>query len=99
VPVREYDLVELDDSDIVSCGLGPRARSRAMTKVQIRFRLQKALDDATLPHLAAAHAIYGIQKLKLSPSLDSVEVEYDATRLQRADVLQALSAAGVPVTE
>jgi hypothetical protein len=68
-----------------------------MTKVQVRFRLAQPLDDAVLPHLAAAHAIYGIQKLKLSPALDAVEVEYDATRLKQADVVQALSAAGVPV--
>jgi copper chaperone CopZ len=70
-----------------------------MTKVQIHFRLQKALDDTALPNLAAAHAIYGIQKLKLSPSLDAVDVEYDATRLKRADVVRALSAAGVPIAE
>ena len=68
-----------------------------MTKVQIRFRLQKPLDDSSLPHLAAANAIYGIQKLKLAPSLDSVEVEYDATRLKPADVVSALAAAGVPI--
>jgi hypothetical protein len=68
-----------------------------MTRVQIRFRLQKPLDDSTLPHLAAANAIYGIQKLKVAASLDSVEVEYDATRLKPADVVSALSAAGVPI--
>jgi len=68
-----------------------------VTKVQTRFRLQRPLDDSSLPLLAAAHAIYGIQKLKLSPAMDAVEVEYDATRLKAADVLNALSAAGVPV--
>jgi hypothetical protein len=68
-----------------------------VTKVQIRFRLQKPLDDSTLLHLAAASAIYGIQKLKVSPTLDSVDVEYDATRLKAADVASALSAAGVPI--
>jgi len=68
-----------------------------MTKVQIRFQLQKPLDDSTLPHLAAANAIYGIQKLKIAPTLDSVEVEYDATRLKAADVVNALWAAGVPI--
>jgi hypothetical protein len=68
-----------------------------MTKVQIHFQLQKPLDDSTFPHLAAANAIYGIQKLQLAPSLDSVEVVYDATRLKPADVVSALSAAGVPI--
>ena len=70
---------------------------RSVTKVQIRYRLQRPLDDSTLPHLAAAHAIYGIQKLKLAPTLDAVDVEYDATRLKPADVASALAAAGVPI--
>jgi copper chaperone CopZ len=68
-----------------------------VTKVQIHFRLQKPLDDATLPNLAAANAIYGIQRLKVAPTLDSVDVEYDATRLKPADVASALAAAGVPI--
>jgi hypothetical protein len=68
-----------------------------VTKVQIHLRLQKPLDDASLSHLAAANAIYGIQKLKLAPTLDALDVEYDATRLKTVDVVNALSAAGVPV--
>jgi hypothetical protein len=84
-------MVEFNDSVIVAC-----YRS-SVTKVQIRFRLQKPLDDSTLPHLAAANAIYGIQKLRVAPTLDSVDVEYDATRLKPADVAKALAAAGVPL--
>jgi hypothetical protein len=68
-----------------------------VTKVQIHLRLQKPLDDASLPHLAAANVIYGIQKLKLAPTLDALDVEYDATRLKAADVVNALSSVGVPV--
>ena len=68
-----------------------------MTKVQTRFRLQRPLDDSSLNSLAAAHAIYGIHKLKLSPSLDELFVEYDATRLRPAEVESALAAAGIPV--
>jgi hypothetical protein len=68
-----------------------------VTKVQIRLRLQKPLDDSVLVHLSATNSIYGIQKLRVAPTLDTVEVEYDATRLKPADVVNALSAAGVPV--
>ena len=52
-----------------------------MTKVQIHFRLQKPLDDAMLARIADARAIYGIQQVKVAPSLDGLMVEYDATRL------------------
>jgi copper chaperone CopZ len=66
-----------------------------MTKVQIHFRLQKPLDDAMLARIADARAIYGIQQVKVAPSLDGLMVEYDATRLGPAEVESALAAAGI----
>jgi len=69
-----------------------------MTKVQVHFRLQKPLDDAMLTRISDAYALYGIQKVKVAPSLDSLMVEYDATRLRPAEVESALSGAGIPVT-
>jgi hypothetical protein len=68
-----------------------------MTKVQVRFRLQKPLNDAMLAHISNASAIYGIQKLKVAPSLDALMVEYDASRLRPAEVEAALAGAGIPV--
>ena len=68
-----------------------------MTKVQIRFRLQKPLDDAMLNRLSDTTALYGIQKIKVDPSFDRLMVEYDATRLRPAEVESALAGAGIPV--
>ena len=68
-----------------------------MTKVQVRFRLQKPLDDSMMARISDAHSIYGIQQVKVAPSLDSVMVEYDATRLRPAEVEAALAGAGIPV--
>jgi hypothetical protein len=68
-----------------------------MTKVQIRFRLQKPLDDAMLERLSDTTALYGIQKIKIDPALDGLMVEYDATRLRPAEVESALAGAGIPV--
>jgi len=68
-----------------------------MTKVQTRFHLQKPLDDDSLNSLAAANAIYGIHRLRLSPGLDEVFVEYDATRLKLAEVESALAGVGIPL--
>ena len=68
-----------------------------MTKVQIRFRLLKPLDDAALAGIAAAHAIYGIFKVQVAPSHDALIVEYDATRLRREEVESALAGAGIPL--
>jgi hypothetical protein len=68
-----------------------------MTKVQMRFRLQRPPDDAMLAGLEGAHTLYGIQRVNLAPSLDSLMVEYDATRLRPAEVHSALTGAGIPV--
>ena len=68
-----------------------------MTKVQIRFRLQKPLDDFLLARLSDTSALYGIQRVKVDASLDGLMVEYDATRLRPAEVEAALAGAGIPV--
>ena len=68
-----------------------------MTKVQMRFRLRQPLDEAALAGIAAVHAKYGIQKIKVADSLDALTVEYDATRLRPAEVEAALAGAGISV--
>jgi hypothetical protein len=68
-----------------------------MTKVQIRFRLARPLDDTLLARVGDAHAIYGIKRIEVAPTLDHVTVEYDATRLRPAEVRSALEAGGLPL--
>ena len=68
-----------------------------MTKVEIRFRLRQPLRDNLLQTIADAHSIYGIQRVRLAPAMDSITVEYDATRLRPAEVESALTGAGIDV--
>jgi hypothetical protein len=68
-----------------------------MTKVQIRFRLQRPLDEVLLSRIADAHSIYGIHKIKVEPGMDRLRVEYDATRLRPSEVESALADGGLPV--
>lgn len=68
-----------------------------MTKVQIRFRVSKPLDETMLERISDAHALYGIQHVRVDPTLESLTVEYDATRLRPAEVESALTGAGIPV--
>lgn len=67
-----------------------------MTKVQIRFHLQRPLDDVMMSRISDAHAVYGIQRIQVEPSLDALTVDYDATRLRPAEVESALAGAGIP---
>ncbi|MCU1234347.1 MAG: hypothetical protein JWP63_2314 [Candidatus Solibacter sp.] len=68
-----------------------------MTKVQVRFHLRKPLDDSDYQGIAKAHAVYGIHKITVEPSLQDLMIEYDATRLRPAEVESALASAGIPI--
>lgn len=68
-----------------------------MTKVQIHLALERPLDDAMMEQISDANSIYGIERIKVLPSLKELMVEYDATRLKPAEVERALGQAGIPV--
>lgn len=68
-----------------------------MTKVELHFDLARPLDNALMEAIARAHGIYGIFRVRLSPSMDAVTVEYDASRLTPAQVEAALLGAGVAI--
>jgi len=66
-----------------------------MTRVQIHFRLPNKLDDAGMARLSDARSVYGIQRMQVGAGLDSLMVEYDATRMKPADVEATLAEAGI----
>jgi hypothetical protein len=66
-----------------------------MTRVQLHFRLRQPLNDEMLARLSGTHAIYGIQRVKVAADLDSLMVEYDATRMRPAEVEAVLAGAGI----
>lgn len=68
-----------------------------MTKVQLDYDLQRKIDDGDSEALAGLHGYYGIQKLRVAPSLDRITVEYDATRLTPQDVDHVLVQYGLPI--
>jgi hypothetical protein len=68
-----------------------------MTQVQIHFRLQRPLNNTLLARIESVNVLYGIQRVRVAPSLDSLTVDYDATRLRPAEVESALAAAGIPI--
>ena len=69
-----------------------------MTKVQRFFQTDRALDETLMEQLANINSIYGIERVKVEPS-GRVMVEYDATRLSRAQVEGILERSGIAVRE
>jgi hypothetical protein len=69
-----------------------------MTKVQRFFQTDRALDETLMEQLANINSIYGIERVKIEPS-GRVMVEYDATRLSRAQIEGILERSGIAVRE
>ncbi len=68
-----------------------------MTKVTLHYNLLRPLTDEDLDNIANVHSTYGIARVQLAPSLDKITVDYDASRLMKADVEAALARHGLPI--
>ena len=68
-----------------------------MTKVTLHYDLIRPLEDADLPRLADLHGVYGIARVRPAASLQSLTVDYDASRLMKKDVEAVLANHGIPI--
>lgn len=68
-----------------------------MTKVQLHYELNRPLSDADEKAVRDVHSTYGIQHVHIAPSLDKLDVEYDASRLTEQDVEAVLARHGLPI--
>jgi allophanate hydrolase subunit 1 len=68
-----------------------------LTKILVHFRLERAIDEALVLRIRDAQAVYGIERITLAKSMETLTVEYDASRLSPADVEATLRKCGLPV--
>lgn len=68
-----------------------------MTRVEIEYDITPPATDGMLDAINRAHAIYGIQAVKLTNAMDGLMVTYDASRLGAEDVDKAMFGAGIAV--
>ncbi len=68
-----------------------------MTKVTLHYDLIRPLEDADLPKLADLHSVYGIVRVRPAASLQSLTVDYDASRMMKSDVEAVLMRYGMPI--
>jgi hypothetical protein len=69
----------------------------AMTKVTLHFKLLASLDEKLMAAIARAGSIYGLQRVHLTPSMDGLIVDFDASRLSVAEVEATLGSIGLPL--
>lgn len=68
-----------------------------MTKVTLHYKLLKPLDEKLMESISRAGSIYGLLRVHLTPSLDGLVVDFDASRLSVAEVGVTLGNAGLPL--
>ncbi len=68
-----------------------------MTKVTLQYHLLRPLTDDDLQSIANVHGVYGIARVQVAPSLASISVDYDASRLMKSDVEAVLMRHGIPI--
>jgi hypothetical protein len=68
-----------------------------MTTIQLQYDLMRKATDEDAEAIAKAHSLYGFQLVRLAPTLDRIDVQYDASRLSEKDVEGWLIRLGVPI--
>ncbi len=68
-----------------------------MTKIQLHYELTRPVDDEMMDQIARVHGVYGIIRVALADSMDTLTIDYDATRLNPSEVETVLRKAGLPV--
>lgn len=72
-------------------------KPEAMSKVTLHFKLLAPLDEAMSKAIARAGGVFGLELVRLNPSMDGLLVDYDASRLDMAGVEAALLTLGLPI--
>jgi copper chaperone CopZ len=68
-----------------------------MTKVTLHYNLLRPLGDEDLQNIANVHSVYGMMRVQVAPTLSAITVDYDASRLMKADVEAVLMRYGIPI--
>jgi hypothetical protein len=68
-----------------------------MTKVQTAYKLSRKLGDEDIENLSRLPTVYGVIMAKISPALDELLIEYDASRLTVHDLESVLGQRGLPI--
>jgi hypothetical protein len=68
-----------------------------MTKVTLHYNLARPLTEPELGSVADLPSTYGIARVQMAPGLDKLTVDYDASRMMKADVESVLHRHGLPI--
>ena len=70
-----------------------------MTQLEVLYRYEMHPTEAAMAALGTVRQVYGVRRIKIDESAKTIRVEYDATRLNKAVVLQLLRRSGIDIVE
>jgi hypothetical protein len=70
-----------------------------MTQLEVLYRYQRHPSEAAMSALGNAREVYGIRRIQLDQQWNTIRIEYDATRLNKAIVFQLLRRTGIDLVE
>lgn len=70
-----------------------------MTQLEVLFRYEMHPTEAAMAGIGAMRQVYGVRKIQFDETAKTVRVEYDATRLNKATVLQLLRRTGIDIVD
>jgi hypothetical protein len=68
-----------------------------MTKVTLHYDLARPLTEPELGSVADLTSVFGMERVQVAPGLDKIIVDYDASRMMKADVESVLHRHGLPI--
>lgn len=70
-----------------------------MTPLDVLYRYEGHPSEAAMFALGNLREVYGIRRIRVEEEWKRIRVEFDATRLNKATVLQLLRRTGIDVVE
>jgi len=70
-----------------------------MTQLEVRYRYEQHPTEAVMFALGKMREVYGVRRVKMDPEWKTIEVEYDATRLNKPIVWELVRRAGLDIVE
>ncbi len=70
-----------------------------MTTVEVLFRYAQQPSEDVMRAIGSIREVYGIRQIRFDELAQTTRVEYDATRLTAATVLQLLRRTGLDIVE
>ncbi len=70
-----------------------------MTQLEVLYRYEQHPTEAAMFALGKMREVYGVRRIRMNPDWKTVQVEYDATRLNKAGIYELVRRTGLDIVE